>query len=153
MTQPPYQPENPPPPPMPYAGQAPPPVVPRNGLGIGALVLAIVGLLLCWTIAGGVIFGVVAVIMGLVARGRVKRGEADNGGVALAGVVLGFLSILAGLVFIAIWVIFWNDVLGGNDYFDCLNKAGQDSTAQQKCADQFRQHLETKFSMTLTTEP
>jgi len=140
---------------MPYAGQAPPPVAPRNGLGIGALVIAIIGLVSCLTVVGGVLLGVVAVIMGLVARGRVKRGEADNGGVALAGVVLGFLSILAGLAFIPIWVIFWNGVFGVtvNEYVDCLNKAGQDSTARQQCTEQFRQHLETSSALPLTTEP
>jgi hypothetical protein len=141
------------PPPMPYATGTPPPIARRNGLGTGALVLAIVGLLLCLTVVGGVILGIAAVVMGFIARGRVKRGEADNGGVALAGVVLGFLSILAGLAFIPIYMFVWVDWLGGGDYVDCLNRAGQDTTAQQQCADQFRQHLETKFSVTLTTTP
>ena len=34
-------------------------------------------------------------MLGLIARGRVKRGEATNGGVALAGVILGVLSWFA----------------------------------------------------------
>jgi len=138
---------------MPYGYQAPAPMGPRNGLGIAALILAIVGLLLCWSVVGGVIVGIFAALMGFIARGRVKRGEADNGGVVIAGIVLGFLSILAGLAFILIWAFFWIDVLNGSDYFTCMNKAGQDTTAQQQCTDQFRQHLETKFSVTLTTQP
>jgi hypothetical protein len=138
---------------MPYATGTPPSIARRNGLGTGALVLAIVGLLLCLTVVGGVILGTAAVVMGFIARGRVNRGEADNGGVALAGVVLGFLSILAGLAFIPIYMFVWVDWLGGGDYVDCLNRAGQDTTAQQQCADQFRHHLETKFSVTLTTTP
>ena len=84
----------PPPPPQPYSGFTPPPTGPSNGLGIAALVIAIVGLVFCWTVAGGVILGVSAVIIGFVARGRVKRGEATNGGVAIAGIVLGFLAII-----------------------------------------------------------
>ena len=138
---------------MPYVGQAPAPIAPRNGLGIAALILAIVGLLLCLTVVGGVIVGIVAVVMGFIARGRVNRGEADNGGVALAGIVLGFLSIFAGLACIAIWILIWWDIINGSDYVNCMNKAGQDTTAQQRCTDQFRQHLETKFSVTLTTQP
>jgi hypothetical protein len=136
---------------MPY--QAPAPFAPRNGLGIAALIAAIVGLLLCWSVVGGVIVGIVAAVMGFIARGRVKRGEADNGGIALAGVVLGFLSIVAGLAFIAIWIFFWLSVLNGSDYFNCMQKAGQDPAAQQQCTDQFRRHLETKFSVTLTSTP
>lgn len=160
MTEPTNQPETPPPgasypapPPMPYAGQAPTPVAPRNGLGIAALVVAIIGLVTCWTVVGGVILGIAAVVMGFVARGRVKRGEADNGGVALAGVVLGFLSILAALVFIPIYLYTWFEVFDGGNYIDCMNNAGDDPAAQQRCTEQFTEHLETKFSVTVTPVP
>ena len=86
----------PPPPPPPYGGYpgypgysgypGPPQSEPKNGLGLAALILAIIGLLLCWSVAGGIVLGVVAVILGFLGRGRVKRGEADNGGVAIAGI-------------------------------------------------------------------
>jgi Domain of unknown function (DUF4190) len=140
------------PPPMPYAGQAPAPIAKRNGLGITALVLAIIGLFFCWTVVGGVLLGIAAVVMGFVARGRVKRGEADNGGIALAGVVLGFLSVLAALVFIPIYFYVIRET-GFVDFYDCMTKAGDDQAAQQACSDSFSQHVETKFSVTLTTAP
>ena len=57
----------PPPPPQPYAGYTPPPTGPRNGLGVASLVIAIVGLLSSFSVAGGVILGIVAVIIGFVA--------------------------------------------------------------------------------------
>jgi hypothetical protein len=139
----------PPPPPQPYSGYGPPPVAPKNGLGIAALVVAIIGLVFCWTVVGGVILGVVAVIIGFVARGRVKRGQATNGGVAIAGIVLGFLAIIVSLVFIPIWIGMF-DEMGGTDYVDCVSKAGQDPDAIQKCADQFRERVENLFSVTIT---
>ena len=142
----------PPPPPQPYSGFAPPPMGPRNGLGIAALVIAIIGLVFCWTVAGGVILGVVAVIIGFVARGRVTRGEASNGGVAIAGIVLGFLAIIVSLVFIPIWIGVFNEV-GGSSYVDCLSKAGSDNQAVQKCADQFRDRVQNQFSITVTPTP
>jgi amino acid transporter len=142
----------PPPPPQPYAGYLPPPTAPRNGLGIAALVLAIVGLVLCWTVAGGVILGLVAVILGIVGRGRVKRGEATNGGVAIAGIVLGVLAIVLALVFIPIWYGMFKEV-GGSDYVDCVAKAGSNEQEIQKCADQFRERVENQFSVTLTPSP
>jgi hypothetical protein len=168
MTDPTNQPENQPPPPnqpppgypapppMPYAGQAPPPAGPRNGLGTAALILAIIGLLTFWSVIGGITLGIVAVILGFVGRGRVKRGEANNGGVALAGILLGFLSIAAALVWLAIMATFGFWAFkegGGRDYIDCMNKAGNDTSAQQQCADKFRENLETRFSVTLTTSP
>jgi hypothetical protein len=142
----------PPPPPQPYSGYAPPPVAPKNGLGIAALVVAIIGLVFCWTVVGGVILGVGAVIIGFVARGRVKRGQATNGGVAIAGIVLGFLAIIVSLVFIPIWIGMF-DEMGGSDYVECVSKAGQDPDAIQKCADQFRDRVENQFSVTITPTP
>ncbi|WP_445170246.1 DUF4190 domain-containing protein [Mycolicibacterium sp. Dal123E01] len=142
----------PPAPPQPYAGYAPPPTSPRNGLGITALIIAIVALLSSFSVAGGVILGIVAVIIGFAGRSRVKRGEADNGGVAMAGVILGFLAIIVGLAFIAVWVGVFKEV-GATDYVDCLQKAGQDQTAVQQCADEFKQSVEDKFSVTLTPTP
>jgi hypothetical protein len=142
----------PPPPPQPYAGYAPPPPAPKNGLGVAALVIAIIALVVCWSVAGGLILGVCAMIIGFVARGRVKRGEATNGGVATAGVVLGFLAIIVSLVFIPIWVGIFNEV-GGSNYVECLSNAGSDEQAIQQCADQFRDRLETEFSITITPTP
>jgi hypothetical protein len=140
------------PPPPPYAAQAPAPIAPRNGLGIAALILAIVGLLFCWSVVGGVIVGIFAIVMGFIARGRVKRGEANNGGVALAGVVLGFLSILAGLAFIPIYLYLFRET-GIGDLYSCMTKAGNDQAAQQRCQTSFSQHVETQFSVTLTPTP
>ena len=141
-----------PPPPQPYYGFTPPPIGPRNGLGIAALVIAIIGLVFCWTVVGGVVLGLSAVIIGFVARGRVKRGEATNGGVAVAGIVLGFLAIIVSLVFIPIWIGVF-DKVGGTDYVDCLSKAGSDEQAIRKCADQFRDRVENQFSITITPTP
>ena len=140
------------PPPQPYSGFTPPPTGTRNGLGIAALVIAIIGLVLCWTVVGGVILGLSAVIIGFVAQGRVKRGQATNGGVAIAGIVLGFLAIIVSLVFIPIWIGVFDEV-GGTDYVDCLSKAGSDQQAIQQCGDQFRERVENQFSITITPTP
>src|SRR5690606_40465670 len=75
-----------PPPPPPYGGypgHPAAPTAPQNGLGIAALVVAIVALLFFWSVLGGIVGGIVAVILGVLAPGRVKRGAATNGGVAL----------------------------------------------------------------------
>lgn len=148
----PYQGGYPPAPPQPYAGYTPPPTGPRNGLGVAALVIAIVALVSSFSVAGGIVLGIVAVVIGFAARGRVKRGEADNGGVALAGIILGFVAIIVGLAFIAVWVGVFKQV-GAGDYIDCLQKAGQDQSRVQQCADQFRQSVENRFSVTLTPTP
>jgi hypothetical protein len=125
-----------PPSPSYHAGPQPP-VAPKNGLGIASLVLAVVGLLSVATV---------------IAHARAKRGTADNGGVAIAGIVLGGLAVVVGLAFIAIWTTVWKDVRGG-DYIDCTQKAGSNHVLQQQCADKFRQSVQHRLSVTLTPVP
>ena len=136
---------------QPYHGYQPP-AQPRNGFGIASLVLAIIALLSVWSVFAGVILGLIAVIIGILGRGRVKRGIANNGGVAIAGIVLGALAIIVGLAFIAIWTAVWKDV-GGGDYISCMEKAGSNQAQQQQCSDQFRQNVQDKLSVTLTPTP
>ncbi|MGI9124349.1 MAG: DUF4190 domain-containing protein [Mycobacterium sp.] len=138
-----------PPPPMPYGGDYYPaaPVPLRNGLGVAALVVAIIALISSFSIAGGIVLGIAAVILGFLGRSRVKRGEANTGGVALAGIILGVIAIIVGLIFVAIWVGLFKEV-GAGDYFDCLQQAGQDKTKVQMCSDEFRQSVSNKFSET-----
>jgi uncharacterized protein DUF4190 len=141
------------PPPL-YGGYpAFPPAGPRNGLGTAALVVAIVGLLTCWTVLGGVVLGITAIVLGGLGRGRAKRGEATNGGVATAGIALGALSIIAGLAFVAIYATLgWSmfKEVGGGDYIDCVNRAGSDQAAIEQCANEFTERVEQEFSVTVT---
>ena len=91
---------------------------------ITSLVLAIVALAVFWSVvvvavlgvrvmdsavivasAAGVILGVAAMVTGIVARRRVRRGQADRGGVALAGIVLGVVAAVVPAVYAA-WVVY-----------------------------------------------
>ncbi|MCB0950308.1 MAG: DUF4190 domain-containing protein [Mycobacterium sp.] len=140
----------PPPPQYGYGGYPPPaPAGPKNGLGVASLVVAIIAL---FSLVGGVVLGVVAIILGFLGHGRVKRGEANNGGIAIAGIVLGALSIVESIVVIGIAVWGFNEV-GGTDYVECLSRAGSDQQAIENCADQFTQRVEDQFSVTLTPTP
>ncbi|MER8045331.1 DUF4190 domain-containing protein [Streptomyces sp. NPDC094032] len=80
---------------------SPAPVALRNGLGTAALILGIIGTLsglipLFFWLAG--ILGLIALILGLVGKGRVKRGEANNKGVALTGAILGLAALILSVV-------------------------------------------------------
>jgi hypothetical protein len=145
-----YRPAYPPPPS--YGGGPQPRAAPKNGLGIASLALAVVGLLGVATVVAPIALGVFAVIFGFLAHARAKRGTADNGGVAIAGIVLGGLAIVVGLAFIAIWTTVWKDVRGG-DYIDCTQMAGSNHVLQQQCADQFRKSVQDRLSVTLTPAP
>ncbi|GAA1738787.1 DUF4190 domain-containing protein [Nonomuraea bangladeshensis] len=68
----------------------------RNGLGIAALVIGIIGVLTgvipILFFASGTL-GLLAVIFGFVGRARASRGTASNGGLALSGAILGLISM------------------------------------------------------------
>lgn len=73
----------------------------RNGVGTAALVLGIIGCVsglipFFFWMAG--ILGLIALILGLVGRGRAKRGEATNKGVTTFGAVLGLLALILSVV-------------------------------------------------------
>ena len=82
-----------------YAGQPPAPA-PRNGLGITALILGLIGAvcglipILFW-LAGTL--GLIGLILGLVGRSRAKKGLATNGKAALSGVLLSLLAFGLGI--------------------------------------------------------
>ncbi|MER6913142.1 DUF4352 domain-containing protein [Streptomyces sp. NPDC000594] len=86
-----------------YGHQPPyqPPRPMRNGLGTAALVLGLIGTisglipLLFWL--GGTL-GLIALILGLSGRGRVKRGEAGNKKVATIGALFGLIAMVAGVI-------------------------------------------------------
>jgi hypothetical protein len=68
-----------------------------EGMAIGSLVCAIVGLLVC-----GVVLEPVAIVLGFVARNRIRQsnGMLKGEGLALAGIVVGIVGfVLAVIVF------------------------------------------------------
>ncbi|BBX63458.1 hypothetical protein MSAS_26320 [Mycobacterium saskatchewanense] len=78
------------------------PDAPQNQFGVASLILALVALMTCWLLLG-VPLGVAAVVTGDLARRRVKRGEANNPRIALAGMILGGVAIVAGVIAIGIY--------------------------------------------------
>jgi hypothetical protein len=82
------------------------PDTPRNEVGFASLLIGLVALGTCWLLIG-VPFGIAAVITGDIGRRRVQRGQADNPRIAVAGMVLGAVSIAAGLAAIAYYA--WLD--------------------------------------------
>jgi uncharacterized membrane protein len=117
-----------------------------NWLGTTALVTAIVGLIVCWSVLGGVAFGVIAIIVGVSARGRVKRGEATNGSVATSGIALGVLAVVVSLAVIPIWVRLYQEV-DAPAYVDCVAKTS-DQQGAEKCAEELRQRVQDELGAT-----
>ncbi len=68
-----------------------------SGLAIASMVLGIISCLCVLGLTIGAIISmpcsILAMVFGFTARGQVKRGETTGGGMALAGIICGFVSI------------------------------------------------------------
>ncbi|MFI1620172.1 DUF4190 domain-containing protein [Streptomyces lydicus] len=108
---------------------APAPQAARNGLGIAALVLGILGalsgipMILFW-LAGPL--GILALIFGLVGRSRAKKGQATNKGVALTGALLGVVAIILAVVGVIVTLTAVSKAV------DEVNKQVEQSSGQPK---------------------
>ncbi|MGH3917051.1 MAG: hypothetical protein ACRDTC_27120 [Pseudonocardiaceae bacterium] len=118
------------------------PARPRNGFGIAALLLGLLALVLSWTIIGGLILGLLALIFGLLGRSRAKRGEATNGGLSIAGAVLGLIGLLIAIGLIALTVSIFNSP-AGREYQQCIQQSGGDPARFQQCVSDFAREVES----------
>lgn len=88
----------------PVPGYYAPPVAPSSGLAIASMVCGIVGYLTCYFVA---ILGIPAVICGHMALSQIKNSPVPMGGrgMAITGLVLGYLGIAITLGFITFFGI------------------------------------------------
>lgn len=110
---------------------------PRNGLGIAALVVGVLAIVASITVVGGVVLGLIAIVLGFIGRSRAKKGQATNGGVALAGIITGAVGVVLSIVLVVAGAaIFFGS--GGSDLVNCVNNANGNQTAINQCNTQFR---------------
>jgi len=119
---------------------APPSARPGNGLGVAALVLGVASLVAAVSFSLfplGLLGGLVAAVLGIVAVTRGRTRGATNSGQAIAGIVCGVLALVIAIVFA---VRFGTFVARNTSVFttfdNCIAKAG-DRSAVANCIAQF----------------
>lgn len=83
--------------PAPY-GAAP---LPKNNLGVWSLVLGILSVLGC-----GLVTGIAAIITGTKSRQAQREGLADNGGMGLAGLIMGWIGTVLVTLGVVVYIVF-----------------------------------------------
>jgi hypothetical protein len=111
-----------------------------GGMATAALVLGILAVITSFTLIGGLLLGLLAVIFGIIGLRRANRGLALGRGRAIAGIILGLLGMVLAGALIAIGVSLFNSEEGKN-LQDCLKNAGSDKSQIQQCQDQFRDQV------------
>src|ERR671914_82746 len=108
----------------------------RNGAGTAALVIGVNALVLAALVIFfpiAFILGIVAAIFGMVGMGRAKRGEADNRGHAVAGLVTGLIAIVLAVVIGVRIGTFINDHQGDfRSFWSCITSAPTEAE-QETC--------------------
>ena len=87
--------------------------------------------------------GIAAVVLGFIGRSRVKKGQARGGGMALTGIITGFISIVLAIVMTIAVGSWFANVLGDpiSNYNECLNQGN----TQAFCQEQMDRELEQQF--------
>jgi uncharacterized membrane protein (DUF485 family) len=70
---------------------------PQDKLAVVSVILGVVALITSWVLIG-IFFGIAAIVTGRIGRSRTDRSAARPSRVATTGIVLGAVSIMAGLV-------------------------------------------------------
>ena len=117
----------------------------RNGIGVAALVIGVVALVLVLLLLFsplGVLLGLIAVVLGILGLVRANRGEADNRGQAVAGLVTGAIALLLGIFFtISIGTWFATHTNDFRRFGNCMDQASGPA-AREQCARQLSTNLE-----------
>lgn len=98
---------------------------PKNGLAIPALVLGILAVVFFWTVVGGILLGVLALVFGILGMRRARRNGAPHRGFSVAGAVLGALALVGSLLLVVVGAS-----LLGSDEFKNLQECVQQADTQ-----------------------
>ena len=106
----------------------------RNGVGVAALVLGVVSLVLAVLVLFfpiAFLLGLIAIILGIVGMRRASRGEADNRGQAIAGLLTGLLAVVLAVFFtVSIGTFFAEHQNDFRKFGNCM--VGADSAQQRR---------------------
>jgi hypothetical protein len=76
---------------------------PPKGMAIASMVLGIVSLVIC-TPYVSIPCGIIALSLGVVAKGKVKRGEGGGGGMATAGIICSIIALALAVLIIILGI-------------------------------------------------
>jgi uncharacterized membrane protein len=114
-------------------------------MATAALIIGILALITSFTVIGGILLGLVAIILGFLAVRRASRGLATGRGRGIAGILLGALGLIISVALVVAGVSLLNSK-EGKDLTSCLKNAGSNQSKIQACQDKFRDQVKTPGS-------
>ncbi|MFH1549949.1 MAG: DUF4190 domain-containing protein, partial [Planctomycetota bacterium] len=74
------------------------------GMAVASMVLGIISIVIGWIWGLGILLGGLAVIFGVVAKRKCKRGEADGGSMAVTGIVTGLTGAATSALLLVVFI-------------------------------------------------
>jgi ABC-type dipeptide/oligopeptide/nickel transport system permease component len=111
----------------------------KNGLAVAALILGILACVLFWTVIGGILVGLIAVVLGIIAAVKARGGRAPHRAMAIIGTVLGALALIASVIIVAVGVSILNSSEFKN-FNDCVRHVHSQADRDQ-CTKDFKQDV------------
>ena len=118
----------------------------RNGAGTAALVVGVVALVLAVLIIFfpiAAILGIIAAVLGGIGVARANRGEADNRGHAMAGLVTGLIAVVLAVVIGVRIGTFVNDHSGDFCAFGRCMTSAPTEDEQNDCGAELARRLDS----------
>lgn len=96
------------------------PATKKNGLATAALVVGIVSIVSIFIPFLAIPFGIVAIILGVVAKNKIKAdpGLANSSGAATGGLITGIIGTIIGIILIGMYFITINDAYYNDPYYN-----------------------------------
>lgn len=95
---------------------------PKNSLAVWSLVLGILGFVAC-----GLFSAIPAIIVGGSAKRAVAAGQANNGGMATAGIILGWVATILSIIGLVLFFVIINSV-GWDQFMDDIQSGDYTTT-------------------------
>lgn len=119
-----------------YGGQQP---ARTNGFAVAALVLGLLACLFFWTVVGGLLLGLLAVVFGIIAALRTRQGRAPRRVMAIVGAVFGALGLIGSAIVLVVAVSVF-DSQEFKDFESCVDRANGQA-AEDRCTEDFINEL------------
>ncbi|MEU2795655.1 DUF4190 domain-containing protein [Streptomyces sp. NPDC059164] len=116
----------------PYGGQPP---ARTNGFAVAALVLGLLACLFFWTVVGGLLLGLLAVVFGVIAALRTRQGRAPRRVMAIVGAAFGALGLIGSVIVLVVAVSVF-DSQEFKDLENCVERANGQA-AEDRCMEDF----------------
>ncbi|CAM5236987.1 MULTISPECIES: DUF4190 domain-containing protein [Streptomyces] len=120
----------------PYGGQPP---ARTNGFAVAALVLGLLACLFFWTVVGGLLLGLLAVVFGIIAALRTRQGRAPRRVMAIVGAAFGALGLIGSAIVLVVAVSVF-DSPEFKDFETCMDRANG-RAAEDRCTEDFIDEL------------